>query len=258
MMLRRADLHTLAGPYALDSLSGPERQRFEAHLAGCGACQEEAHGLREAAAQLAAVTAAGPPPQLRGRVLAAAATARQLPPAGLAGAGDEPAASGQLARRAAFSPVLVPRLAVAVGGAFTLLALALGSLAVTTQHNLGVERSHSQQIAMIMNAPDATMMTVTAAHGRGSATVMMSHRARSLVLTTVRLPGLPHDMAYQVWLMGPSGVRAAGLLPAAHQGMTAPVIVSGLAAHERLELTVEHGPGARHPTSRPVLLLSLP
>lgn len=256
MRLRPSDLHTLAGPYALDGLPYRDRQRFERHLARCDVCREEARGLMEASARLAAVTAAAPPDGLRGRVLAAAAATRQLPPLTVAG----PARAGQpasLAKQAAFGPVLVPRLAVAVGGAVTLLALAFGSLAVRAQHRLGMEQAHSRQIAVIMNAPDATMMTAPAAQG-GSATVVMSHRDRALVLTTARLPALPHDMGYQVWLMGPAGVRAAGMLPPPHQGMTPPVIVSGLGARDRVELTVGPESGARLPTSRPVLMLTLP
>ena len=255
MKVRRTDLHTLAGPYALDALSPWDRLRFERHLAGCDACQEESRGLMEASARLAAVTAVAPPAELRSRVLAAAATTRQFPPAaqpGTAGA-QQPATR---ARQAAMSPVLVPRLAVAVGGGFILLALALGSLMISTQHRLHLEQARSRQIAMIMNAPDRTMMTAAAAHG-GSATVMMSHRDRALVLTTARLPALPHDRAYQVWLMGPAGARDEGMLPAPHQGMTPPVIVTGLGARDQVELTVGPESGTRHPASRPVLVLNL-
>lgn len=253
--MRRTDLHTLAGPYALDALPPRDRLRFERHLAGCEACREESRGLAEASARLAAVTAATPPAGLRTRVLAAAAATRQLPPAAEPGtAGDEPPASR--ARRAAMGPVLVPRLAVAVGGAFTLLALALGSLMITTQHRLHMEQARSRQIAMIMNAPDRTMMTAAAVRG-GSATVMMSHHARALVLTTARLPALPHDKAYQVWLMGPAGARDEGMLPAPHQGMTPPVIVTGLGARDRVEVTVGPESGTHQPGSRPVLVLNL-
>lgn len=255
MRVRRTDLHTLAGPYALDALSARDRLRFERHLAGCDACREESRGLAEASTRLAAVTAAVPPDGLRGRVLAAAAATRQFPPAAEPGedGGEQPA---HRARRAALSPVLVPRLAVAVGGGFILLALAFGSLMVTTQHRLGLEQARSRQIAVILNAPDATMMTAAASHG-GSATVVMSHHDRSLVLTTARLPALPRDMGYQVWLMGPAGARAEGMLPAPHQGMTPPVIVTGLGARDRVELTVGPESGTRHPASQAILVLSL-
>jgi hypothetical protein len=40
--------------------------------------------------------------------------------------------------------------------------------------------------------------------------------------------------------------------------MTAPVVVSGLAAGDKVGLTVEPAHGSRHPTSSPILLLALP
>lgn len=257
MRLSRGDPHTLAGPYALDALSGQERARFARHLASCEACREESRGLQEASARLASLTAVVPPAPLRERVLAAAAGTRQLPPAGLAEPGPPGGPHASLARRAALRPVLVPRLAVAIGGLLALLALALGSLTVSTQHRLRLDQARSGQIAEIMNAPDRTLMTARAAGG-GSATAIMSHRARELVLTTAKLPALPHAMAYQVWLDGPAGMRSAGMLPAPRRGMTAPVIVAGLAAKDRVELTVEPGGGSRQPTGRPVLMLTLP
>ena len=58
--------------------------------------------------------------------------------------------------------------------------------------------------------------------------------------------------------MGPRRDRSAGVLPAPHQGMTAPMIVSGLANGDRLGLTVEAAGGAKHPDSPPVLMLDLP
>jgi hypothetical protein len=39
--------------------------------------------------------------------------------------------------------------------------------------------------------------------------------------------------------------------------MTGPVIATGLAAGEWVGLTVEPDGGSRHPTSRPILMLSL-
>jgi hypothetical protein len=40
--------------------------------------------------------------------------------------------------------------------------------------------------------------------------------------------------------------------------MTAPVVVNGLTAGDKVGLTVEPAGGASHPTSRPILLVSLP
>ena len=52
MRLRRPELHTLAGAYALDAVPEADRARFERHLAGCDACAQEIAGLRETTARL--------------------------------------------------------------------------------------------------------------------------------------------------------------------------------------------------------------
>lgn len=80
--------HTLAGAYAMDAISEPDRARFERHLAGCEECAREI-GLREATARLATATAVPPPSGLKERVLAAAALTRQQPPVSQAGAEAE-------------------------------------------------------------------------------------------------------------------------------------------------------------------------
>ena len=100
-------------------------------------------------------------------------------------------------------------------------------------------------------------MTVPA-HPHGSATVVMSHAADALVLTTARLPLLPTNECYQVWVMGTHKMRSAGRLPSPKQGMTAPMIVAGIAPGDRMGVTVEPASGSPHPTTTPVLMLALP
>jgi hypothetical protein len=259
--LRRPDPHTLAGAYALDALTRADRAAFERHLGACADCRQEAASLRAAAARLGQAAAAPPPSRLRQQVLARAAQTRQLPPpAGLyeppapaAGAGP---ARPALARRGLAWPA-APRLAVAVAGGCLLIALGFGGLMLHTQHRLTQEQAHSAQITAVLNAPDATMTTARTAAG-GRATVVMSHADHAMVLTTARLPALPAGKRYEVWLMGPAGVRPGGMLPPAHRGMTAPVVVSGLATAKMVGLTVETAAGARLPTSAPVLMLHLP
>jgi anti-sigma-K factor RskA len=108
----------------------------------------------------------------------------------------------------------------------------------------------------VLTAPDAVMLTART-KPQGTATVVMSHRYRSLVLTTAGLPPLPSGRRYQLWLMGPSGDRSAGLLAAPHHGMTSPVIAIGLATGDRLGLTVAPAGGSPHPSSTPILMLNL-
>jgi anti-sigma-K factor RskA len=146
---------------------------------------------------------------------------------------------------------------VAAVGLCLLVALGVGGLMVHTQHRLTQEQARNAGVTAVLNAPDATMMT-TRGNGGGHATVVMSHTEGALVLTTARLPGLPGSERYEVWLMGPDGVRPAGMLPAPRQGMTPPLVVSGLTAGDRVGVTVEPATGSHHPTSVPVLMLVLP
>jgi hypothetical protein len=248
MRIRREVPHTLAGAYALDALTEPDRLRFERHLAGCEACRQEAGSLREAAGRLAAVPAVPPPPHVRERVLAEAARTRQQPPL----TADVVVGSGRRAIR-----WRAPRMAVAIAGGCILVALVLGGLFIHTQRSLSVEQAHNRAIATILNAPDATIMSAKAVKS-GSATVVMSHRDHALVLTTAMLPALPAGQRYQVWLMGPRRTRPAGMLPVPHRGMTAPVVVSGVAPGDMVGLTVEPASGSTVPSSAPVLMLVLP
>ena len=150
-----------------------------------------------------------------------------------------------------------PRLAVAVAGVGILVALALGTLLINDQHRLHMDAAQRGQIAAILNAPDADIMTVPA-RPHGSATVVMSHAAHALVLTTARLPALPSTECYQVWVMGTHRMRSAGRLPSPKLGMTAPMIVAGIAPGDRMGVTVEPSGGSQHPTSPPMLMLALP
>ena len=249
MRLRREVPHTLAGAYALDALTEPDRVRFERHLAGCDACRQEASSLREAVGRLAAATAAPPPQRVREQVLAEAARTRQRPP--LTADGPASSSAGRAVRLRA------PRMAVAIVGGCMLVALVLGGLFIDTQHRLSQEQAHNRAVAAVLNAPDAVMTSARAATG-GTATVVMSHRDHALVLTTARLPALPSGKRYQVWLMGRHPVRAAGMLPQPRQGMTAPVVVSGVAPGDAVGLTVEPASGSSSPSSAPTLMVVLP
>ncbi|HSS91395.1 MAG TPA: anti-sigma factor [Streptosporangiaceae bacterium] len=248
MRIRREVPHTLAGAYVLDALTEPDRVRFERHLAGCEACRQEAASLREAAGRLAAVPAVPPPPHVREQVLTEAARTRQQPPL----TADALAGPGRRAIR-----WRAPRMAVAIAGGCILVALVLGGLFIHTQRSLSAEQAHNRAIATILNAPDATIMSAKAMTS-GSATVVMSHRDHALVLTTAMLPALPAGQRYQVWLMGTRRTRPAGMLPVPHRGMTAPVVVSGVAPGDMVGLTVESASGSTVPSSAPVLMLVLP
>ena len=266
--LRRPEPHTLAGAYALDAIAGPDRARFERHLARCQACAAELRGLREATARLAGAAAADPPAGLVERAVAAAARTRQLPPVsgrawawpsarlalltrrGRGGAGTRGAPAPGRPRPAA------RRIALGLAALSVAVAAASGAAALTDENHLGAARLSDRAITEVLNAPDAVLLT-SRVKGGGTATVVMSRHDRSLVFTTAGLPALPVGRCYQLWLMGPGGDRPVGMLPAPEQGMTSPVLATGLAEGDWVGLTIEPAGHSGHTASGPILMLSL-
>jgi anti-sigma-K factor RskA len=249
-MRHTRDVHTLAGPYAMDAISPPDRARFDRHLARCEDCAREIASLREATARLAAAAAVSPPPALKARVIAAAA-ARQRPPV------PEPEAA---LRTWPFRRVPRRRLAMAAGAVAA--AAAVAAAVVFGVSNGGMRdqltrvQASSQQVAAVLTARDATMMT-GAVRGGGTVTIVMSHSMRELVFTAAALHALPASRGYELWLIGPAGDRAVIMLPPARHGMTGPVVASGLRPGDHLALTAEPASGTAHPAGRPTTPMML-
>ena len=228
----------------MDALSAPDRARFERHLAGCEECSREIASLREATARLATATAVPPPPALKARVMAAAAATRQRPP------GPEPEAAVR-GWRARTWPGR-GRLAVAAGAVAAVAAAAVvfGVSNGSMQDQLSQAQASSQQIAAVLTARDATMMT-GAVKGGGTVTIVMSHARRELVFTAADLHALPASRGYELWLIGPAGDRAVIMLPPVRHGMTGPVVAAGLLPGDHLALTAEPAGGPPRSTGRP-------
>jgi len=266
---RDADPHTLVGAYAMDAVSDDERAAFEQHLAGCETCQAEVRGLREATARLAVAAEVRPRAELREQTVAAADLIRQLPPVT---AGDQPggAPGRRLARHAAATLAgsrgrgraqagrrgWLPRVALGAAAVLAGVAVWLGVAMHGAEHRLTVMQGSSHEIASVLGASDATMMTDQVSTG-GSATVVMSHHSRALVFTAADLRPLPHARCYELWLMGPAGPRPVGMLPAPRNGMTGPMVVSGLEHGDEVGLTVERAGGAQRPSTPPIMMLRL-
>lgn len=253
--LRRHEAHTLAGAYALDAVTGPERARFERHLARCHACALELAELREATARLAGAVAADPPAAVIQRAVAAAARTPQLPPADPGSRPWRPARPRWSWPRHPW-PAARRRVAWVLAAVFLATAAASGGVALTAAHHAGVAQRSEHAIAEVLNAPDAVLLTSRVKAG-GTVTLVMSRRDHALVFTTDGLPPLPAGRCYQVWLMGPAGDRPAALLPPPDHGMTSPVIATGLAEGDWVGLT-DGPPGTPgRLRSAPILMLSL-
>ena len=256
MRASRPEPHTLAGAFVLDALGAADRARFERHLARCEQCAKEIRGLAEVAARLAGAAAAEPSPGLTRRALAAAARTRQLPPL----TPDRPgpwatrhASAGGPAGRAT---TWLPRLAPALAGLMVILAVVLGLAARGAQHQLRQDQLRSHAIAAVLTARDAHMISARVSTG-GTATIVMSGREHALVFAARGLRVLPPSRRYELWLMGPGGDKPAVMLPGPRNGMTGPVLASGLRPGDRLGLTIEPAGGSAHPTAPVIALVAL-
>jgi Anti-sigma-K factor rskA, C-terminal/Anti-sigma-K factor RskA, N-terminal domain len=241
MRLGRPEPHPLTGAYALDALTGSELDRFERHLPHCPACGSEVRDFRETAARLAVAVAATPPAPFRPRVLRAVSATRQDPP---------------LIRGRAGRPPVVRWLAVAVAAAAVVAAVTLGIVQSVTQHQLNRAQAQIHSAAAVLAAPDARL-TVRATTAGGTATVVSSRSRHAMIITTAGLPALGGGRVYEVWFMAPGRIREAGLLPQPTAGRTSPLLATGLAAGDRIGVTVEPAGGTRQPTTTPILVMTL-
>jgi anti-sigma-K factor RskA len=242
--------HTLAGAYAMDALAAADRTAFERHLAGCEECVREIAGLREATARLAAAAAVSPPPGLKERVMAAATATRQQPPA-------EPRAEAKVRTWPGWPARRRGRLVIAVGVAAAVVlgaAVAFGVSDGSMRDQLSQDQASSQQMAAVLTARDATMMTGAVAGG-GTVTIVMSHSRHALVFTAADLHPLPAARGYELWLIGPAGDRPVTMLPSTT--MTRPVVASGLRPGDHLALTAGPAGGTPRPTTPMMLDVAL-
>jgi anti-sigma-K factor RskA len=257
MRLLRPDLHALTGAYAVDALDAAERERFEQHLSRCPSCAHEIAGMQETATRLAVAVAGPPPARLKAAVLTAAAQTRQHPP--VLNAGPQPAALGRARHRhGGARPRRRFRLAVPVAALATAAAIALGVTVGVQQSRLDQAHAQQHEVTAVLSAPDARIVSGRTALG-GHTTMVVAASLDKMVFTTAGLPALAHARVYELWLLTPAGGAIPnGLLPKASAGATAPVITAGPAHGDQVAVTVEPAGGSKQPTSKPIVVLSLP
>jgi anti-sigma-K factor RskA len=245
----RYDLHSLAGPYALDALeAGSERDRFTRHLSRCQSCAAEVKGFHEVATAMAFAAAAEAPAELRDRVLTAAARTRQLPPE---------VRTHARPRRSRTRVPWVPWLSGVVATASIVVAVLFGFAQAHTQDELNQVKAENQAISLLLSAPQAKLLTHEVTNG-GVATVVLAADRHELAVVTNGLPALPSGKVYQLWLIGKPKIVSAGLLPPAKNGRTPAVLATGVVKGDTLGLTVEPAGGSAQPTTTPILALPLP
>lgn len=235
-----ADIHTLAGAYALDALNDEEQRLFERHLAVCAACGQEVAEFRRTAALLGAAEDESPPPGLRAAVLAAVEVAPQARP-------DVALAAGLLAR---VQPVLAP-----LAAGLVLALLVLSGVVLQQRSRLdGVEAAiavKEHALLAVLTAPDAQRLAMAGDGPQGM--VLWSPSAATGVLVARGLPELPAGRAYQLWLMRGGVPVPSAVFLSTRGGEVVVALGSIRGGVEAVAVTVEDAWGAAAPTGDMVL-----
>jgi anti-sigma-K factor RskA len=177
------DAHTLVGPYVLDALTPDEQEQFEQHLRHCADCRADVEGLRATAGRLGRAAAVTPSPDLRDRVLQAAATTRQVAP-------------GRPAERRR------PRWLAPVAAAAAVLVVALSG-AVALRAERRADRAEDLQ-AVLMD-PAGHTVEVTGPGGEMRLVVSPTEGRSILVASGMSAPPSGHD--YEVWFGDEDGME---------------------------------------------------
>ncbi|MFD7160540.1 anti-sigma factor domain-containing protein [Kribbella sp. NPDC059898] len=229
------DVHTLAGPYALDALPDTERATFEQHLASCSSCATEVDELREAAVRLAADVSTRPPAALKAKVMAAIEEVRQLPPL-VPGASGNDITESRTRRVRRRTMLALAAAAVAVA--------ASGGIAIDQYHEKSVVAQANDRLTAVLAEPDAQAVHKDV-NGGGQATVVTSNRADAAVVVLRGLRQLPKDQTWQLWLIDQSQVaHSVGLA----SGDLTRLISGDVKGKVAFGLTVEPAGGSAKPT----------
>lgn len=222
------DIHTLAGPYALDAVDDLERAAFNRHLAECEACAVEVAELRVAAGRLADLTTEAPPARLKTAVLAEISRTPQTHRKA-----DEARAARRW-RRWTAAAVAAGIIAVGVGAATF----------VVQEQRVHQAQQQSAAITAVLSAPDAVVRT-TRLDG-GTVTVVVSPSLDRGVAVASALPSPGAGRAYQFWVTKNDQATSAGVLPTGSgDGVTTFAWVPGARA---MALSNEPAGGSRTPS----------
>jgi anti-sigma-K factor RskA len=242
-----ADIHGLAGAYALDALDANETLAFEHHLLTCAACSTEVIQLREVAAVLADSVAEDPPSDLRSRVLEQARRTPQAP------AGSGPPVVDLTAHRSRRSTV--NGWLAGIAAAAVLVAGGLGASAYQANQRADDAQVAADQISELLAEPGATVEQSDVSGGGTGTLVVAADRKQAAFLTT-SLPATEAGQTYQLWAIDSAGATSVGLL-APKAGRSAE-LVNLPAGTTAFGMSVEPMGGSEAPTTEPVLLVTLP
>lgn len=221
--------------YVLGALEVDEARRVDEHLPTCGLCRQELHELSDTASALALwAPAVEPRPEVKDRLMARVRASR--PPA-------------RVPAPAARRPWL-ERLLPAWGLASLALILALLAFNLSLWQRL-------QRLETLTAPGGMRAIALTGAEAMPQATgfVLVGADGMNGALVVDRLPPLPEDQEYQVWLRRPGEDLSSAVFSTDETGyrgvrLEAP---ESLFAYTSLAVTIEPAGGSPSPTGAVVL-----
>ncbi|MGC2112796.1 MAG: anti-sigma factor [Candidatus Korobacteraceae bacterium] len=243
--------------YALDELTGSNRQEMEAHLETCAACRRELQALRGDLGLLG-LTSSGPQPPARSKERLMRAIAAE--PRGVSV--PDPAT----APRRSWWAALIPAFA-ALGLLFLVIGLwrtngrmkdELAELGNRNQDQTAQLQRMDQELRL-MTSPDAVHVSLNPqkAVRQPSGTAIFSPSQKRMMFMASNLAPVPEGKAYELWIIPTAGapVPAGVFKPDEHGNavMMDQKMPEGVEA-KAFALTVEKEEGSDKPTS-PILLM---
>lgn len=233
-----ADVHGLAGAYALHALTEEDERLFLRHLAACATCQAEVADYERTAALLGAAAEEAPPSGMRAALLERVDATPQV---------RDGVVPITLRRR--LTPVLMP-----VAAGLVLVLLGLGGVTLRQRQELGelraAQAAQSEALLSVLAAEDLQRLAM---RGDGSATVLWSPARRTAVLVASGLADLPEDRAYQLWLMADGVPIPSRVFRPGRDGAMVALLSSTPERFQAVAVTVESLRGATSPTGPMVL-----
>jgi anti-sigma-K factor RskA len=243
--------------YALNDLSGTDRQELEAHVETCASCRRELQALRSDLGLLG-LSSGGPQPPTRSKERLMRAIAAE--PRGVSA--SSPAAQA----RTSWWSSLIPALA-----ALCLLVIAValwhnnGRLKDTIAEQRGRNEDQVTQLEQmrremaLMTAPDAVHVSLTPqkATRQPSGTAIFSPARKRMMFMASNLAPVPEGKAYELWIIPRKGApMPAGVFKPDEHGNA---IMMDHPMPENVEakafaITVESESGSDKPTS-PIVLI---
>lgn len=234
--------HTLAGPYALDSVDPGERSAFEGHLQICPNCRQEVAEFAATAARLALAVSTTPPAGLKHAVLQQIKNVRQFSPGLLRrslATTSNTKPSTQRVRRYMLAACVA---AASLGGVATWQnqeARQVGEEANQTQ-------ASADRVAAILTAGDARTHAVSLPGGARGVVVTSAKQDRA-VFTASGLQAPPNSKVYELWFDDSGTMRPAGFLDQT-SGHHVALMEGAMNGATGVGITLEPAGGSRTPT----------